>query len=112
MGIFNKENIKKVIKNPFLFVIIILLGLLALGQSFALGCLIGGLVAIPITLFGGNTSATISFFCSDSSWKMKSMNFLSTFLGKYTIPIIIISLVVWAFLKFTDPGKEIVSLLD
>ena len=112
MGIINKENIKKALTNPFLFVVLILLIIIALGQSFALWCLIGALIAIPFALFGKDSNSVIQFFCKDSSWKIKSMNSLSTILGDYILWIIGASLIVWALLNFTEKGKEILSLLD
>jgi uncharacterized membrane protein len=112
MGIINKENIRKALTNPFLFVVLILLIIIALGQSFALWCLIGALIAIPFALFGKDSNSVIQFFCKDSSWKIKSMNSLSTILGDYILWIIGASLIVWALLNFTEKGKEILSLLD
>jgi len=112
MGIINKENIKKALTNPFLFVVLILLIIIALGQSFAFGCLIGALIAIPFALLGKESNSVIQFFCKDSSWKIKSMNSLSVILGDYILWIIGASLVVWALLNFTAKGKEILSLLD
>jgi hypothetical protein len=112
MGIINKESIKKAIENPLVFVVVILLIILALGQSFALWCLIGSIVAIPFALFGKNTNSVITFFCHDGSWKIKSMNALSSFLGAHTIAIIIISLIAWFLINHTEKGKELVSLLD
>lgn len=112
MNILNKESIKKVIKNPFLFVGLIILIILALGESFAVGCLIGSLISIPVALIGGDTNKTIAFFCHESSWKVSLMNRLSVFLGNYILPIIIISILVWAFLNFTSNGRKILSSLD
>ena len=112
MGIINKENIKKSLTNPFLFVVLILLIIIALGQSFALWCLIGALIAIPFALFGKDSNSLIHFFCKDSSWKIKSMNSLSTILGDYILWIIVVSLIAWALLNFTEKGKEILSLFD
>lgn len=112
MGIFSKENIKKAIENPFVFVVLILLIILALGQSFALGCFIGSILAIPVALFGFNPDSLINFFCHGDSWKVKAMNGLSNFLGQHILFIIIVSLVAWWFLNYTDKGKEITSFLD
>lgn len=112
MGILSKENIKTAVKNPFMFVVIVLLVVLALSQSFAIWCFIGALLAIPFALLGKDSNAVISFFCSDSSWKTKSINLLVKFLGDYTIPLILLSLVIWWLLNYTEKGKEIVSLLD
>lgn len=112
MGIINKTNIKNAFENPFLFVVIILLIILALGQSFALWCLIGALLAIPFALFGKDSNSVINFFCKDTSWKLKSINSLSTILGDYILWIIGVSLIIWFLLNFTKKGKEILSLLD
>lgn len=112
MGIINKENIKKAIENPFLFVVLILLIVLALRQSFAVGCIIGSFIAIPFALFGKDSNSIISFFCHDGSWKIKSVNALSNFLGAHTIGIIVIILIVWFLLNHTEKGRELVSWLD
>jgi hypothetical protein len=86
--------------------------ILALGQSFALWCLIGSFISIPFALFGKDANSVISFFCHDESWKIKSMNALSNFLGVHTIAIIIVSVIVWLLLNHTAKGKELISLLD
>ena len=112
MGIINKDNIKKAIENPFVFVVLVLLIILALGQSFALWCLIGSIVAIPFALFGRDPNPLINFFCKGDSWKVKFMNGLSNFLGEHIIVIIVLSVIAWGFLNHTEKGKEIVSLLD
>ena len=112
MGILNKENLKKAIKNPFLFVIVILLVVLALGESFAVWCLIGAVIAIPVALMGIDSNKVVFFFCHGDSWKLEAMNNLSNFLGKNTLGIVILSLVAWWLLNNTSKGKEIISLLD
>lgn len=112
MGIFTKENIKKALENPFVFVVLILLIILTLSQSFALWCFIGGLVAIPVALLGGNSNSTISFFCKDTSWKLKLVDFFSNLLEEHIIAIILISIVAWAFLKYTPQGESLLSFLD
>ncbi len=107
MGIFNKDNIENALKNPLIFVVLTLLIILALGQSFALWCLIGALIAIPFALLGKDSNSVISFFCKDGSWKVKSMNSLSKILSDYTLWIIGISIIVWWLLNFTETGKSI-----
>jgi len=112
MGILNKKNIKKALENPFSFVVIVLLVILALSYSFALWCYIGAIIAIIPAILGKDSNRIINFFCSDSSWKIKLTNFLSELLGKYTLLIIILSLIAWALLRFTPKGQEILNLLD
>jgi len=112
MGILSKKNIKKTLQNPFGFLLIFLLIILALANSFAVGCLIGALIAIPFALFGKDSNSVINFFCKDSSWKIKGMDLLSNILGKYTILIIIIGIILWALLNHTKKGEELLNWLD
>jgi len=112
MQVLNKQNIKKALENPFSFVIIFLLVILALANSFAVGCLIGALIAIPFALFGKDSNSVINFFCKDSSWKLKGMDLLSNILGKHTILIIIIGVILWALLNHTEKGKDLLEYLE
>lgn len=112
MGILSKENLKKALQNHFIFVIIFLLIILALANSFAIGCLIGALIAIPFALFGKDSSSVIIFFCRDSSWKLKGINLLSNILGKHTILIIILGVILWVLLNHTEKGEKLLEFLD
>lgn len=112
MQVLNKKSIKNALQNPFSFVIIFLLIILALANSFAVGCLIGALISIPFALFGKDSNSVINFFCKDSSWKLKSVDLLSDILGKHTILIIIIGVILWALLNHTEKGKELLEYLD
>jgi hypothetical protein len=112
MGILSKENIKKALENPFSFVIIFLLIIIALANSFALWCFIGAIIAIPFALFGKDSNSVIQFFCKDSSWKLKGVDLLSSILGKHTILIIVIGIILWALLNHTEKGKELLEYLD
>jgi len=111
-GVLNRSNIKNALQNPFSFVLIFLLVILALANSFAVGCLIGALISIPFALFGKDSNLIVNFFCKDSSWKIKGMNLLSNILGKHTILIIIIGIILWALLNHTEKGKELLEYLD
>lgn len=112
MGILSKENIKKSLENYFGVLVIILLIIIALNYSFALWCFIGAIIAIIPALFGKDSNSVIQFFCNDSSWKLKLTGFLSSLLGEHIEIILIFSLVVWALLRFTEQGQEILNLLD
>ena len=112
MQVLNKQNIQKALQNPFSFVIIFLLIILALANSFAIGCLIGALIAIPFALFEKDSNSVIGFFCKDSSWKLKGVDILSNILGKHTILIIVIGIILWALLNHTEKGKELLEYLD
>jgi len=112
MEILNKENLRKAIESPLGFVVIILLIILALSQSFALWCLIGGLVAISVAILGKDINSTTSFFCSDFSWKIKLTHFFTKLLGDYILAIIVLSLIAWWFFNHTNKGQDLLSLLD
>jgi len=112
MGVLSKSSIKNALQNPFSFVVIFLLFILALANSFAVGCLMGALIAIPFALFGKDSNFVINFFCKDSSWKLKGIDLLSNMLGKHTILIIVIGVILWALLNHTEKGRELISLLD
>jgi len=115
MGILNKRAIRNALENPLAFIIIFLLVIVALANSFAIGCLISSVVGVVlelITLNKINANSIINFFCDNSSWKLKGVDILSDLLGKHIILIMIIGFICWGLLNHTERGRRILSLLD
>lgn len=50
--------------------------------------------------------------CKDSSWKLKLVDSLSNIIGKHTIFIIVVGIILWALLNHTEKGKELLERLD
>lgn len=112
MGIINKKNIQDCLKNPFLFVPLIMLISIALIYSWTFACLIIAIFGIPIALVGKNPSQFINSFCNGNSWKIISMENLIQFLGNNIILILILSFFLWLILNCTKKGNELLALLD
>lgn len=117
MRIITKEKIKSTLENPLGFILLFLLIILALSNSFLVGCLIAAIAQIIITLLNLIKPDFIEFnpidrFCDSSSWKMKGIDIFTKILGEYTLLIIFIGFILWALLNHTNKGKDILSLLD